>query len=79
MTNLFTFKTSGIPGGYRLVSTYDLTDCKTILKSEVFTSFGGGGYSETLRFGLSDNFHLGGYSQTLRFRLSDNFHFGGVF
>ena len=39
---LFTFfvlvfkdKTSGIPGGYRLVSTYDLPDCKTILKFEI--------------------------------------------
>ena len=37
----------------------------------------GGGYSETLGFGLSDNFHLGGYSETLGFGLSDNFHLGG--
>ena len=49
-------KTSGIHGGYRLVSTYDLPDCKTTtgggysrvnfghLKSEVFRN-GGGGYS----------------------------------
>ena len=52
--------TSGIPGGYRLVSTYDLPGCK-ILKFEIWSfSRGGGGYSETLRFGLSDNFHLGG-------------------
>ena len=28
-------RTSGIPGGYRLVSTYDLPDCKTILKFEI--------------------------------------------
>ena len=35
------------------------------------------GYSETLGFGLSDNFHWGGYSETLGFGLSDNFHFGG--
>ena len=45
--------------------------------------FGEGLYSETLGFGLSDNFHFrGGYSETLRFGLSDNFHFrggGGVF
>ena len=35
-----------------------------------------GGYSETLGFGLCDNFHLGGggYSETLRFGLCDNFH-----
>ena len=37
-----------------------------------------GGYSETLGFGLPDNFHLGGYSETLRFGLSDNFHSGGI-
>ena len=38
----------------------------------------GEGDSGTLRFGLSDNFHLGGgYSRTLGFGLSDNFHFGG--
>ena len=36
-----------------------------------------GGYSETLRFGLPDNFHWGGYSETLGFGLSDNFHLGG--
>ena len=35
------------------------------------------GYSETLGFGISDNFHWGGYSETLGFGLSDNFHFGG--
>ena len=39
-----------------------------------------GGYSETLGFGLCDNFHFvgggGGYSETLRFGLCDNFHFG---
>ena len=54
-------KTSGIPKGYRLVSTYDLPDCKTILKFEIwsFSNFGGGGYSETLGFGLSGNLHLG--------------------
>ena len=40
----------------------------------------GGGYSGTVGFGLSDNFHFGGgYSRTGRFGLSDNFHFGGVF
>ena len=38
---------------------------------------GGGGYSGTLGFGLSDNFHFGGYSGTLGFGLSDNFHLGG--
>ena len=126
------FRTSGIPGGYRLVSTYDLPGCKTILKFEIWSFsnfFGGGGvfwnsqiwtlwqfsfwgeggilklsdldsdnfhlggilklsdldsltifilggYSETLRFGLSDNFHFGGYSETLGIRLSDNFHWG---
>ena len=46
------------------------------------TIFIGRGYSETLGFGLSDNFHFGGYSETLGFGLSiyDNFHFrGGVF
>ena len=38
-----------------------------------------GGCSETLGFGLSDNFHfLGGYSETLGFGLSDNFHWGGI-
>ena len=38
-----------------------------------------GGYSENLRFGLSDNFHFRGegYSETLGFGLSDNFHFKG--
>ena len=87
--------TSGIPGGYRLVSTYDLPDCKTILKFEIwsFSDFGGGGYSETLGLGLSDNFHWGGILKVLNldsltiFILggilklsdldSDNFHFGG--
>ena len=55
--------TSGIPGGYRLVSTYDLPGCKTILKFEIWSFsnfFGGRGYSETLGFGLSDNFYWGG-------------------
>ena len=33
------------------------------------------GYSETLGFGISDNFHFGGYSKTLGFGLADNFHF----
>ena len=35
---------SGIPGGYRLVSTYDLPGCKTILKFEIwsFSDFFGG-------------------------------------
>ena len=45
-------RTSGIPGGYRLVSTYDLP---------VFQF--GGGYSGTLRFGLRGKnwkFGLGG-------------------
>ena len=28
-------ETSGIPGGYRLVSTYDLPGFKTILKFEI--------------------------------------------
>ena len=77
-----TSKTSGIPRGYRLVSTYDLPGCKTILKFEIWSFsdffFGGGGYSETLGFGLCDNFHLGGYSETLRFGLCDNFHWGGI-
>ena len=39
-------QTSGIPGGYRLVSTYDLPDCKTILKFEILKfSDWGEGYS----------------------------------
>ena len=38
-----------------------------------------GGYSETLGFGLSDNFLLEeGYSETFGFGLSDNFHLGGI-
>ena len=60
------YKTSGIHGGYRLVSTYDIPDPRW------------GGYSGTLRFGLSDNFHFGGYSGTLGFGLWQ-FSFGGVF
>ena len=75
-------KTSGIPGGYRLVSTYDLVGCKTILKFEIcsFSDFGGGG--GILKLSDLDSltiFILGGYSETLGFGLSDNFHFGGVF
>ena len=50
------FKTSGIPGGYRLVSTYDLPDFSEMggggyfgvnfghLKSEVFRNAGGGDF-----------------------------------
>ena len=36
--------TSGIPGGYRFVSTYDLPGCKTILKFKIwsFSNLGGG-------------------------------------
>ena len=39
-----TWETSGTPGGYRLVSTYNLPDCKTILKFEIwsFSEFWGG-------------------------------------
>ena len=41
---IFTVWTSGIPGGYRLVSTYDLPGCKTNLKFEIwsFSDFWGG-------------------------------------
>ena len=52
-TRMNTIETSGVHGGYRLVSTYDLPDCKTTtggwyfgvnfghLKSEVFRNWGG--------------------------------------
>ena len=45
---------SGIPGGYRLVSIYDLLDCKTILKFEIlkFSDLGGGGILGNMKFGL---------------------------
>ena len=102
--------TSGISGGYRLVSTYDPPGYKTILKFEIWSfsdwgggviwtlwhfSFGGGRgilklsdldldsltiffFSETLGFGLSDNFHGGGGGILKLLDLdSDNFHFQG--
>ena len=72
-----TWQTSGIPGGYRLVSTYDLPGCKTILKFEIqsFSDLGGG----ILKLSDLDSLtiFIGGYSETLRFGLSDNFHWGG--
>ena len=108
-----TIKTSGIPGGYRLVSTYDLLGCKTILKFEIWrfsdlggvfwnsriwtlwqfsflggilklldldsvTIFiGGGGILKLLDLDSLTIFILGGYSETLGFGLSDNFHLWG--
>ena len=47
-------ETSGIPGGYRLVSTYNLPDGKTILKFEIlkFSDWGGGGILGNMKFGL---------------------------
>ena len=86
--------TSGIHGGYRLVSTYDIPDSGSLGfgLSDNF-HWGGGilGHSDL----DSDNFHLGGvfwdtqiwtltifilggYSGTLGFGLSDNFHLGGI-
>ena len=85
---------SGIPGGYRLVSTYDLPDCKTILKFEIwsFSELGGGIlklsdldsltifiWGGILKLSDLDSvtiFIFGGYSETLGFGLSDNFHWG---
>ena len=61
--------TSGIPGGYRLVSTYDLPGCKTILKFEIWSFSRCGGYSETFGFGLSDNFHFWGEGGILKLRI----------
>ena len=87
--------TSGIPGGYRLVSTYDLLDCKTILKFEIWSFFRiGGGIlklsdldSLTILIGgvfctwtwILWQFSFGGGYSVLGLGLSDNFHFGGVF
>ena len=73
---------SGIPGGYRLVSTYDLPDCKTILKFEILKfSDGGGVFWVTWNLDLGKktkvfNFR-GGILRHLGFGLYDNFHFGG--
>ena len=74
-------RTSGIPGGYRLVSTYDLPDCKTILKFEIwsFSDLGGEVFWDTWIWTLWQFSFWGRYSGTLGFGLSDNFHFGGVF
>ena len=56
--------TSGIPGGYRLVSTYDLPDCKTILKFEIlkFSDWGGGGV-----FWVTWNLDLGKKTKVFNF------------
>ena len=104
--------TSGIPGGYRLVSTYDLPGCKTILRFEIwsFSNFWGGILKlsdlESLTIFIGGvfwnsqiwtlwqfsfggvfwnsqiwtlwQFSFGGYSETLGFGLSDNFHWGGI-
>ena len=74
---------SGIPGGYRLVSTYDLLDCKTILKFEIlkFSDWGEGVFWVTWNLDLGKKtkvFNLGGvFLGHLGFGLYDNFHFGG--
>ena len=53
MRSTGTLQTSGIQGGYRLVSTYDLPDCKLT-----------GGSNSGVNFGhlKSEVFHLAGYS-----------------
>ena len=65
----FTMSTSGIHGGYRLVSTYDLPDCKPM---------GGGGYSG-VNFGhlKSEVFQWGDSGVNFGHLKSEVFQIGG--
>ena len=82
MPQVVTKKTSGIPGGYRLVSTYDLPGCKTILKFEFwsFSDFlGGRGVFWNSWIWTLWQFSFGGVFWNSRIWTLWQFSFGGVF